>query len=78
MKLPSKDTVIYIAGPITGHEDYLEKFKLGELLWRFKGYRVINPAEVNKPIGNDLEYEDFMDICFLLIEKSDAVFFLNG
>lgn len=66
--------IVYIAGPITGVEDYREAFfDAAEDLSRL-GYTVLNPAVL--PDG--LTYEQYMTIDFAMINVADAVYFLPG
>lgn len=60
---------IYIAGKITGDPDYRGKFKQGEEALKAAGYVVLNPARL--PEG--MEPEDYMRICFAMIDVADAV-----
>ena len=60
---------IYIAGKITGDENYYEKFLEAELRLEHDGHTVINPARL--PLG--LKPMDYMHICFAMIEVADAV-----
>ena len=38
---------IYISGPITGVENYLEHFKAAEDYWTSQGFSCINPAAIS-------------------------------
>lgn len=60
---------IYIAGKITGDENYYEKFLKAELRLEHDGHTVINPARL--PLG--LKPMEYMHICFAMIEIADAV-----
>lgn len=63
---------LYIAGKVTGDENYKTKFgsAAGEL--RKRGYAVMNPAMM--PDGFD--YDDYMHICKAMIERCDAIVLL--
>ena len=63
---------IYIAGKITGEENYRQKFKAAQDELEARGYRAMNPAIL--PPG--FAYEDYMHICFAMIDVCDAVYFL--
>ena len=63
---------IYIAGKITGNEDYKAEFKLREMVLKSVGHTVLNPAEL--PSG--LEHYEYMHICTAMIDIADAVSFL--
>ena len=65
---------IYIAGKITGEENYRQKFKAAQDELEARGYRAMNPAIL--PPGFD--YEDYMRICFAMIDVCDAVYMLDN
>ena len=63
---------IYIAGKITGDPGYRDKFAAAERQLGWQGHAVLNPAEL--PEG--MSREDYMRICFAMIDVADAVVFL--
>ena len=63
---------IYIAGKITGDENYKAKFAEAEDFYKKNGYTVLSPAVL--PAG--MRPEDYMRICFAMIDTADAVSFL--
>lgn len=65
---------IYIAGPITGIQDYKERFGEAERQLRAKGHTVMNPAIL--PEGFD--HLEYMHICLPMVEVCEAVVFLPG
>ena len=65
---------IYIAGKITGNPDFEEQFKEAAEMLKAEGHLVMNPAAL--PLGFD--YEDYMCICFAMIDVCDAVYFLRN
>lgn len=70
-----KETV-YIAGKITGLDDFQKYFD--EAVWKLKekGYKkIINPCCLSY---SDLDYEQLMSICFTMIDVSDCVYFLDN
>lgn len=70
--MEEKKTVVYLAGKITGDDNYKEKFnKYAEKLERF-GLQVINPA--HNPQG--LRPDQYMRICFQMLDCADYVIFL--
>ena len=64
---------IYIAGKITGDENYLEKFQEAALFLRKQGFRVMSPSCL--PYGFD--YNDYLHVCFSMIDVCDTVYFLK-
>lgn len=66
---------IYIAGKITGDEDYGEKFaKAEDRLVEEMGYEVINPACLQLP--DSCKWEDYMRLTLAMVDLSDAVYLL--
>jgi len=63
---------IYIAGPITGNANYEDEFKEAELSLKAQGHTPLNPAKL--PEG--LKYEEYMHICFAMIDISEGLFLL--
>lgn len=63
---------IYIAGKITGDENYKQKFKEAETHFQKMGYVVLSPAVL--PAG--MTPADYMRICFAMIDTADRVYFL--
>ena len=66
---------IYIAGKITGHENYKADFKKAELDLRLQGHKVLNPADTVARIDG-LKHEEYLHICLAMIDVADAVAFL--
>lgn len=66
--------VIYLAGPVRGHEDYQEKFHEAEMALVGKGWVVLNPARL--PRGMD--EKKYMPICMAMLAQADAIFLLDG
>jgi len=65
---------VYIAGKITGEPDYYEHFERAILLLRFARHTVLSPTIL--PDG--LEWEDYMHICYSMIDVAEAVYFLDN
>ena len=66
--------VIYISGPITGVENYRERFdKVAEEL-HSRGYIVLKPSVLPKGL-TDAQY---MRIDLAMIDCADCVYFLRG
>ena len=67
--------VVYIAGPITGHENgNREEFLRAEQLFKRLGYIVLNPHCL--PAG--LSEFKYMDICVAMVRSADAIYLLDG
>lgn len=69
-----KDLKIYIAGPITGTEDYKERFAKAEKYLGRLGAIPMHSASL--PQG--FSHSEYLYICFSMIEVCDAVYFLDG
>lgn len=72
--MTKKRTKIYIAGPITGVEDYRERFAEAERRLTAQGYIALNPAIL--PEG--MSTADYMRICLAMLDTADAVAMLPG
>ena len=68
---------IYISGPITGTNDYMERFNSAQKYLESKGYSVINPALVNSNLPKDTSYDDYMKMSFCMLDMCDAIYMLN-
>lgn len=66
--------VIYISGPITGVKNYWEAFEQAAEDLEGLGYIPLNPARLPEGMTN----EQYMRICFAMIDSADAVLFLEG
>lgn len=69
---------IYISGAITGTDNYMERFANAEKELAEKGYSVINPAKVNAQLPEDTSYEEYMKMCFCMIDMCDSICMLKG
>ena len=68
---------IYISGAITGTDDYMERFEKAEKELTEQGYSVINPAKVNAQLPEDTSYEDYMKMCFCMLDMCDSICMLK-
>ena len=69
---------IYISGAISGTTDFMERFAKAEKELTDKGYSVINPAKVNAQLPKDTTYEEYMKMCFCMLDICEAIFMLKG
>lgn len=69
---------VYISGPITGINDYLEKFNNAEEYLTEQGYTVINPAKVNSNLPLDTPHDSFMEMCYVMLDMADSIYMLPG
>ena len=63
---------VYIAGKITGDENYKLKFSAIEKILQEFGYVVLSPAV----LAAGMTPADYMRICFAMIDTADCVYFL--
>jgi len=66
---------VYIAGKITGLENYKLEFEKAETFLKLQGHRVLNPSILPYP---GFEHHEYMHICFAMIDVCDAVFLLEN
>lgn len=66
---------VYISGPITGVEDYKERFAKAEQELKEQGHIVINPAKVDETYP-EFDYEDYMEVDLCLLNLCEAIYML--
>ena len=69
---------VYISGPITGTDDYMERFAKAEEQLKKAGYSVINPAKVNSMMPEDTTYEEYMKMSFAMLDMCEIIYMLKG
>jgi hypothetical protein len=69
--------IIYLSGKISDNADYKKDFKCAEHFLSQMGYIVINPAELEE-VAEGLTYEQYMQICYRLIDISHYIFMVSG
>lgn len=69
---------IYISGAITGTDDFMERFEKAEKELTEQGYSVVNPAKVNAQLPEDTSYEEYMKMCFCMLDICEAIFMIQG
>lgn len=73
---------IYIAGPITGTEDYIERFIAANTAIIRKGHEAVNPVFINRVIPTvgetAISYGHIMNICKALLGACDAIYLMPG
>lgn len=68
---------VYISGPITGTNDYMERFEKAEEELREEGHVVVNPAKVNSNMPEESTHEDYMRVSLAMMEMCEVVYFLK-
>lgn len=71
---------IYISGPITNNPNYMDDFsRAEEKLWEeYPEAEIINPAKTNATLPKSTTWEQYMSICYLLLDMCDAVYMIDG
>ena len=69
--------IVYLSGKITDNEHYKNEFVCAELFLLKMGYIVINPARLDE-VANNLTYEQYMQICYRMLDISDIIFMVSG
>ena len=69
---------IYISGAISNMDDYMERFAKAEKELTTNGWSVINPAKVNAQLPEDTTYEEYMKMCFCMLDMCDSIYMLKG
>lgn len=69
--------IVYLSGGITGKENYKEDFACAEQFLVNKGFCVLNPARLDE-VSTELSYEQYMKLCYTLIDICDVVFMMSG
>jgi hypothetical protein len=69
-----KGLKVYIADPITGTDDFKERFEEAEKYLRDQGALPMHSAGL--PQG--YSWSDYLRICFRMIDVCEAVYFLNN
>lgn len=66
--------IIYLAGKITGDNNYKAKFKRYELKYRLQGYTVLNPAIL--PYSDTISYDAYMRMSQAMLKECDIIVML--
>ena len=68
---------IYISGAISNTDDYMERFAKADKELTDKGWSVVNPAKVNAQLPEDTSYEQYMKMCFCMLDMCIAIYMLK-
>lgn len=71
---------IYISGPVTDEPNYMQNFQSAEdkIKIDFPGAEIVNPAKINSMLPSDFSHKDYMDVCYLLLNKCDYIYMLKN
>ena len=73
-----KKTRVYIAGKISGTDDFIERFGKTEEEFIKIGCEVLNPAKLTSIMPISTTHDEYLTLCYCMIEMADVVYFLNG
>lgn len=77
--LDKENTIFYIAGKITGNDNYMADFANGEKYLKDLGFTAINPALVTAPLPEkSTTWEQYMAITHKCQKMCNAIYILNG
>lgn len=69
---------VYLSGPITGTDDYMERFAKAEQELTEQGYVVVNPAKVNAQLPVSTMWEEYMLMSMTMLDMCDTIYMLGG
>lgn len=69
---------VYISGPVTGTDDYMERFARAERFLCAQGDTAVNPVKVGAQLPADTTHEEYMKISAAMMDMCEAVFMLEG
>ena len=69
---------IYIAGPITGTDDYMLRFAVAEKRLQQEGLVVINPAKVSAGMPEETGHAEYMKLAICLLDMCEGIYMLKG
>ena len=70
---------IYISGPITGTDDYMERFEAAEKMLTEAGLSVVNPAKVSAQLPKDTTtYSEYMEMSITMLGMCEAIYMLEN
>ena len=69
---------VYISGPITGTNDFEQRFEAAENNLKAQGYEVFNPAKCNLVMPGTATWEDYMKLCEAMLSCCDTIYMLRG
>ena len=74
-----RDNRVYISGPVTGIDDYMERFSKAEKELEAQGFGVINPAKVNAQLPADTtSYEEYIQMSMMMLSMCSHIYMLKG
>lgn len=68
---------VYLSGKITGTDDYFHRFITAERELEDR-YDVINPAFICSLLPDSMTHDEYMSVCFPLLDLCDAVYVIDA
>lgn len=75
LEIPAR---VYISGPISGVEGYMEKFGVIHEELKANGHFVINPASILSGMPDSTAWEDYMKLSFCMLDMCDVIYMLDN
>ena len=69
---------VYISGPITGQNNYRERFAAAEEILKKAGYEPINPAEELAEMPVNTTHDEYMERAIALLAMCEGIYMLEG
>lgn len=70
---------IFISGPVTGTDDYRERFSLSESYLNRIGHKnTINPVEFCWSLPENTTWEQYLLMGFALLSQCDTIYMMRG
>ena len=69
---------IYISGPITGTDDYMQRFAKATEKLANEGFIPINPAAVNSMLPKETTYEEYMKMSLTMLDMCEGIYMMEG
>lgn len=74
-----RDNRVYISGPITGIDDYMERFSNAEKELKEQGLSVVNPAKVLSQMPADTtSCDEYMQMSIMMLSMCSYIYMLKG
>lgn len=68
---------VYLSGKITNTEDYIKRFLAAERELEDQ-YDIINPAIICSFLPETMTHDEYMSVCFPLLDLCDAVYVIDA
>lgn len=69
---------VYISGPISGTNDYKQRFKKAQQELEAAGHEAINPVAVAEVLPASLNYNHYMTIDMAMLTAAEGIYMLKG